>query len=698
MDSTPSRAARNRLSCSECQRRKQKCNREWPCNHCLKRKVADKCRFALPAANAPAEASTALDSRKRQASPDEAHKNVISSDFPPGSLGYNAPDDKQYWTDAAPCPALARALKEFPKRHWVDSLLRIFFQDINNQFYILYPAAFFHEYQVWWTRVEEKRPLALQFTALLFTVCACSIQHADQSLKAVLERDMGDIESLSEKYHSLARELGSVVPPGYSHLHSCQSMLHSSYWYISQGKYSEAWHALSAAARECQTLVKEKDAAFHQLPSFEREMRRRLWCIIQILDWQISAGLARATIVNWSAVEVVLPSLTMEAFSPSPMLHMKIQSQLISQLAATYPNDKTNMELSTIRQYQSTVEAWAKAFPRVYAFENPDTLKDAANPWIIFNRFYLYTMAYFLLLASFRPVMLKGYTFALSEEERGVCFDGIRYCVKNMRVAVLWADHVDRHGGGYHFMIGSAFDTAVLLCTCIMKDAENSMTKEAEIYEELDNAVSLFARLAHTSSIAKFASDTAAQLVSKLQRPNAVRKAQKRRKVNINAVSPAPIVEAGRLVPSPALVEGVGSETSSEQLNRDDLTPESISDDWQGSIDSVRGNTSLSNSEASLGAIDDSLSPWPMESYDEATAQGGTVTLSDGFQLILEEQAADDLADQAVNVDDFASLWDWEALGLGTYPLGRHPEFEIEHGLATQDMRNLHSVTNDDDA
>ncbi|KAM0669017.1 hypothetical protein ACQRIT_003728 [Beauveria bassiana] len=691
MDSTPSRAARNRLSCSECQRRKQKCNREWPCNHCLKRKVADKCRFALPAAKAPAEASTALDSRKRQASPDEAHKNVISSDFPPGSLGYStadllaglgledkkdAPDDRQYWTDAAPCPALARALKEFPKRHWVDSLLRIFFQDINNQFYILYPAAFFDEYQVWWTRVEEKRPLALQFTALLFTVCACSIQHADQSLKAVLERDMGDIESLSEKYHSLARELGSVVPPGYNHLHSCQSMLHSSYWYISQGKYSEAWHALSAAARECQTLVKEKDAAFHQLPSFEREMRRRLWCIIQILDWQISAGLARATIVDWSAVEVVLPSLTMEAFSPSPMLHMKIQSQLVSQLAATYPNDKTNMELSTIRQYQGTVEAWAKAFPRVYAFENPDTLKDAANPWIIFNRFYLYTMAYFLLLASFRPVMLKGYTSALSEEERGVCFDGIRYCVKNMRVAVLWADHVDRHGGGYHFMIGSAFDTAVLLCTCIMKDVENSMTKEAEIYEELDNAVSLFARLAHTSSIAKFASDTAAQLVSKLQRPNAVRKAQKRRKVNINAVSPAPIAEAGWLALSPALVEGVGSETSSEQLNRDDLTPESISDDRQGSIDSVRGNTSLSNSKASLGVIDDSLSPWPMESYDEATAQGGTVTLSDGFQLILEEQEADDLADQAVNVDDFASLWDWEALGLGTYPLERHPEFE----------------------
>ncbi|KAM0423993.1 hypothetical protein ACHAPD_002476 [Fusarium lateritium] len=34
-----------RSACTECARRKQKCNREWPCNGCQKRKVADKCRF-----------------------------------------------------------------------------------------------------------------------------------------------------------------------------------------------------------------------------------------------------------------------------------------------------------------------------------------------------------------------------------------------------------------------------------------------------------------------------------------------------------------------------------------------------------------------------------------------------------------------------------------------------------------------------
>ncbi len=53
--------------------------------------MADKCRFALPTTNAPAETSVASDSRKRQASPDETEEEVVppSADFQPGSLGYS---------------------------------------------------------------------------------------------------------------------------------------------------------------------------------------------------------------------------------------------------------------------------------------------------------------------------------------------------------------------------------------------------------------------------------------------------------------------------------------------------------------------------------------------------------------------------------------------------------------------------------
>ncbi|EDP89910.1 hypothetical protein SNOG_20054 [Parastagonospora nodorum SN15] len=41
----PTKDNRATTSCSECQRRKQRCSREWPCNHCQARKVAHLCQF-----------------------------------------------------------------------------------------------------------------------------------------------------------------------------------------------------------------------------------------------------------------------------------------------------------------------------------------------------------------------------------------------------------------------------------------------------------------------------------------------------------------------------------------------------------------------------------------------------------------------------------------------------------------------------
>jgi hypothetical protein len=52
----------------------------------------------------------------------------------------------------------------------------------------------------------------------------------------------------------MAQELGSVIPIGYFHLYRCQWLLHSTYWFICQGKYMESWHVLSAAAREANEL------------------------------------------------------------------------------------------------------------------------------------------------------------------------------------------------------------------------------------------------------------------------------------------------------------------------------------------------------------------------------------------------------------------------------------------------------------
>ncbi|KAJ2968732.1 hypothetical protein NQ176_g9041 [Zarea fungicola] len=106
------------------------------------------------------------------------------------------------------------------------------------------------------------------------------------------------------------------------------------------------------------------------------------------------------------------------------------------------------------------------------------------------------------------------------------------------------------------------------------------------------------------------------------------------------------------------------SDTSPEQV-RDYSTPASLSDGWQGSTDAVRGTVSMSDPPGSTGAIDESLSPWPEANVDNAAL----AEQQDDFQFVLDEQGVEYLTTEAEQIDDFAALWDWEALGLGTFPL-----------------------------
>ena len=65
------------------------CNREWPCNHCLKRKVADKCRF-IPSKESYSPGQDAA--KKRARSHDDTESTVLGDDAKDGddSLGLEA--------------------------------------------------------------------------------------------------------------------------------------------------------------------------------------------------------------------------------------------------------------------------------------------------------------------------------------------------------------------------------------------------------------------------------------------------------------------------------------------------------------------------------------------------------------------------------------------------------------------------------
>ena len=117
-------------------------------------------------------------------------------------------------------------------------------------------------------------------------VCACSAQYTDAELQRKLEVDLGESrQKLTEQFHNAARELHSVIPVGNNHFFNVQWLLHSIYWYNSEARFVEAWHVLSTAIREAQALGINQETVTGQMSEFDREMRRRVWCILDTWDW-----------------------------------------------------------------------------------------------------------------------------------------------------------------------------------------------------------------------------------------------------------------------------------------------------------------------------------------------------------------------------------------------------------------------------
>lgn len=565
MDNT-SQSGLYRSACAECHRRKQKCNREWPCNHCQKRKVADKCRFVQPnTVSSPSDSlASSSNDKKRARSHDE--ESAVAPDFDHSddsddtqgleAMGYAAgpllesltlgtkekkPLNEIKWVDADTCPQLKHALDILPTRPQMDALVQSFFNNINFHYYIIYPPMFLQEYQIWWDRKSQNRPLSLQWTILLVMVCACAAQHLDADMKPFVEVELGEAsDKLSKDYHEAAQDLARVIPVGHCHILNLQYMLHSIYWFKAEARFVEAWHVIAAAVREAHELGLHRIAAAEDMSEFDKEMRRRVWCVLDCWDWQFASGLGRPTIIDHTDINVEPPSLTLENLTPSPLLHMKLQSELVTDLARRWGAPKNITTIDEIREYKIQIEEWIDKFPPVYNVNSPDTSKDHIHTWIMFHRFYIHTMAYLMILNPMRPHMAKVYNKSSTEDELKLRADAVYYSIKNLDTTTRWAEHVSPKDGRFHFIIFSLFDTATVLSTAVIKDEDGTIPNKDDIIDAIDNAVALLRRLKAISKTAKTSYCILVKMVQRVPRPNTGRDVYRKKQRMAPAASASP--------------------------------------------------------------------------------------------------------------------------------------------------------------
>lgn len=163
------------------------------------------------------------------------------------------------------------------------------------------------DYRRWWELRGKRDQLSISFTLLLLRVCACSAQALRISLREKLEAELGDTaQEMTDRYHQAAEKLSEEVPPGSGGLNHVQQLLMTAFWYKCESRFVDSWHALNRGIRCAQEIGKSQSDFFsnstfidimigmHEdtisegISDFDREMRRRVWCILVVWDRYIT--------------------------------------------------------------------------------------------------------------------------------------------------------------------------------------------------------------------------------------------------------------------------------------------------------------------------------------------------------------------------------------------------------------------------
>ncbi|KAK3309587.1 uncharacterized protein B0T15DRAFT_488306 [Chaetomium strumarium] len=280
-----SEASSNNPACVECKRRKQGCDRHFPCGHCVKRKVAHLCTFrasdsrtpndqrsndsqsrlgpqvrhcfCVSADNSAAVSPLSTHGKRRLESQDDVappngdsehddasdinvsdalnclgympfHHAVVLGQGPGPKTGRDLVEE----TDVEQSEELKETLRLMPKRGLIDVLVDNFLDGANYHYYALYSEAFRNQYRGWCAKSQDK--VTPELTSLILRVCTCSLHLIiGDRVREQLEELQTDVLTYANRMHVLAQKLSASIGPGKAGLVHIQQPFLTAFWFKS---------------------------------------------------------------------------------------------------------------------------------------------------------------------------------------------------------------------------------------------------------------------------------------------------------------------------------------------------------------------------------------------------------------------------------------------------------------------------------
>ncbi|KAH7094460.1 hypothetical protein FB567DRAFT_4171 [Paraphoma chrysanthemicola] len=521
-------------SCSECQRRKQRCSREWPCNHCQARKVAHLCQFTVrklqqeSPPDSAREPSNEARGRKRSL-PGSPNATLALSDpdagdsedglrmwgYMPGHVHFkvgpaedNSPR-KDSPAETVISDAVEKILHAIPPRSITDAFVNHFLGVVNYRYSAIYGPTLTDQYVQWWADRAAGKRLSPEFTCLLLRICAYSVQYLTPALRKMIEFELAcDSQALTDRFAAAAEQLSQSFEASNTTIERVQEQFLKGAWLKSESKIVESWHALGCTIREAQELGIDKDAGIEGLSEFDIEIRRRIWTLLYIWDWQMSAWLGRPNLIDQKNLTFKFPNLRLDQSSTepnllSPFAHMALQANLGRRVATVLGDAQSTEGLSAkqVLSVEKEIEKFVEELPPIFKVKNPDRSLDEQHPYFVFQRHQLHCVIFVTMLDFLKPFLTRDRHDKLTENDDEFRKMGIDISLQLLRVARDLFDHEFPINAKFHMVVFSIFDTATLLCSAIIHDRDHVLPQRTEVMDALESSLEMLHQLSLTTKL-----------------------------------------------------------------------------------------------------------------------------------------------------------------------------------------------------
>ena len=447
-------------SCLQCTRRKQKCDRQTPCQRCVKRGVTGDCIYE---ADCDINVHDERAKRSRLRSSEESSHQDSNPEYSllSENIGYSQQGDSAFSAfrqlldeEDIPSPNTAtegssanfdkqskihRLINVLPCTGDVQKLIEIFFAEANWYFAVL-DRHFFDVLNVKWiafcSKLRNQGGTSLEllyFLALLLQVVALAMQFLPprHGLGTFLETTTQEgQELLSKKFSEAGSTLMEVLEQLQPTITSVQADLMRCTWLKNNGQGTTAWHSLGHAIRQAQDLglhleprhtLDDTNIAPEALQAlWLGEHRRRLWITLFIWESHMSLQLGRPRMINASDCTIRDPIDCDFPLEPSQTVLMRTScadrpssftlqlvkykiGQLIHRMMSVKMDKSLARDHQDVQLLHDEVLAMLEGLPPAARIEKPDTTWDLVVTGLVKQRLQISIVVHSFLIALHRP-------------------------------------------------------------------------------------------------------------------------------------------------------------------------------------------------------------------------------------------------------------------------------------------------------